>query len=66
MIRAKCRCCDDVVFVQQVTIVGADELDVLDAVDAIACSPSLYVYYDECDPTDEAVSADGKAKATVN
>jgi hypothetical protein len=66
MIRAKCRCCDDVVFVQRVTIVGADEQQVLDAVNALPCSPSLYVYYDEPDLTNEGMSDDGNADSTLN
>jgi thioredoxin reductase len=66
MIRTKCRCCDDEVFAKRVTIVGADEQEVWNAVNAIPRSSSLYVYYDDDGLAAEAVSADAKANSTLN
>lgn len=66
MIRAKCRCCDDEMFVQRVTIVGKNEQEVRDAVNAIPCSSSVQVRYDDDDLTDEGMSDDGNADSTLN
>jgi hypothetical protein len=53
-------------FVQRVTIVGKNEQEVRDAVNAIPCSSSVQVRYDDDDLTDEGMSDDGNADSTLN